>query len=112
MLLGDYNIAPADVDVHDPVRWRGKIMCSDEERAVFADLLALGLVDVVRQLHPDAPVYSWWDYRLAAYQRGWGLRIDHILATPTLSFAQAGVATAMREKERPSDHAPVWATTA
>jgi len=112
VLLGDYNIAPADIDVHNPARWRGKIMCSEEERHIFTDLLQLGLVDIVRQLHPDTPEYSWWDYRLAAFPRGWGLRIDHILATPALSFTQVGVDTQMRARQRPSDHAPVWATTA
>ncbi len=107
VLLGDYNIAPADIDVHDPDRWRGRIMCSDEERAAFRDLLALGLTDSVRALHPDAPMHTWWDYRLSAYRRGWGLRIDHILATPPLAPEAAGVAAGYRELERPSDHAPV-----
>ena len=108
ILLGDYNIAPEDVDVHNPKRWQGKIMCSNEERAVFRGLLELGLVDVVRNLHPSEPMHSWWDYRLNAFQRGWGIRIDHILSTSGLSFAKAGVDTRMRAKERPSDHAPVW----
>ncbi len=111
VLLGDYNIAPQDIDVYDPKRWHGKIMCSDIERAAFRDLLALELVDVVRNLYPDDPMHSWWDYRLAAFQRGWGIRIDHLLATPNLFFAKAGVDTGMRDKERPSDHAPVWAVT-
>jgi len=111
VLLGDYNIAPADADVHDPARWRGRIMCSDEERGIFAELLRLGLMDAVRRLHPDTPLYSWWDYRQAAFQRGWGLRIDHILMTPALSVAKAGVDVQMRDRERPSDHAPVWVTT-
>ena len=111
VVLGDYNIAPADIDVYNPDRWRGKIMCSDVERARFHDLLQLGLMDTVRSLHPDAPMYSWWDYRLAAFQRGWGLRIDHILCTPALSGTQAGVDTMMRARERPSDHAPVWLST-
>ena len=110
VLLGDYNIAPEDMDVYDPKRWRGKIMCSDEERAVFSSLLGLGLVDVMRNLYPSAPMPSWWDYRMAAFQRGWGIRIDHILSTPSLSFTEAGVDTRMRAKDRPSDHAPVWAT--
>ncbi len=108
VVLGDYNIAPANIDVHNPDRWRGKIMCSDEERERFREFLRLGLTDAVRSLHPDAPMYSWWDYRLATFQRGWGLRIDHILCTPALSCVQAGVDTVMRAKERPSDHAPVW----
>lgn len=111
VLLGDYNIAPEDIDVYNPKRWHGKIMCSDEERAVFRSLLGLGLVDVTRTLCPAEPMYSWWDYRLAAFQRGWGIRIDHILSTQDISFTKAGVETRMRARDRPSDHAPVWATT-
>jgi len=109
VLLGDYNIAPADADVHDPRRWQGRIMCSDVEREMFHRLCALGLTDTVRALHPDAPMFSWWDYRLSAFRRGWGLRIDHILATEALAVVEAGVDTDMRARERPSDHAPVWA---
>jgi len=108
VLLGDFNIAPADIDVHDPARWREKIMCSSEERAWFQRLLALGLEDAPRRLHPEQPMFSWWDYRLNAYRRGWGLRIDHILISRELTATDAGVAVAMRERERPSDHAPVW----
>ncbi|RMH60057.1 MAG: exodeoxyribonuclease III [Zetaproteobacteria bacterium] len=108
VLLGDFNIAPADIDVHDPARWRGKIMCSDEERAWFQRLLALGLKDAPRTRHPDKPMFSWWDYRLNAYRRGWGLRIDHILTSGDLIVRDAGVDVGMRERERPSDHAPVW----
>ncbi|MDX8402473.1 MAG: exodeoxyribonuclease III, partial [Mariprofundaceae bacterium] len=107
--LGDFNIAPADIDVHDPERWRGRIMCGDEERAAFRELLALGLEDTIRALHPDAPMHTWWDYRLSAFRRGWGLRIDHILATPALQTREAGVAAEYRRLERPSDHAPVYA---
>ena len=112
VLLGDFNIAPADLDVHDPKRWREKIMCSAEERAHFQRLLALGLHDAVRQLHPDAPMHTWWDYRLSAYDRGWGLRIDHVLLSAGLTASAAGVDTAFRSRERPSDHAPVWIESA
>lgn len=108
IVLGDFNIAPADIDVHDPNRWHEKIMCSTAEREFFRSLLQLGLVDAVRSVHPDQPMHTWWDYRLAAYRRGWGLRIDHILATPNLNPVDAGVLVRYRELERPSDHAPVW----
>jgi exodeoxyribonuclease III len=111
VLLGDFNIAPTDLDVHDPKRWREKIMCSSEERAHFGQLLSLGLTDAVRELHPNEPMHSWWDYRLSAFERGWGLRIDHILLSPGLAANAAGVDTALRAGERPSDHAPVWAET-
>jgi len=108
VLLGDFNIAPADLDIHDPKRWREKIMCSRIEREKFEGLLALGLSDAVRQLHPTEPMHSWWDYRLNAFGRGWGLRIDHLLASQALRPQAGGVATEFRALERPSDHAPVW----
>jgi len=108
IVLGDFNIAPADMDIHDPKRWKGKIMCSDAERDQFRKFLHLGLTDTVRTLHPEEGMYSWWDYRLNAFRRGWGLRIDHVLATPTMKSTAAGVHADERERERPSDHAPVW----
>jgi exodeoxyribonuclease-3 len=106
--LGDYNIAPADIDIYNPKRWQGKIMCSEPEREMFRSLLELGLNDSIRQLYPDEPMHSWWDYRLNAFKRGWGIRIDHILTTAALSLGAGGVHQAERGKERPSDHAPVW----
>nr|WP_241696878.1 exodeoxyribonuclease III [Mariprofundus sp. KV] len=108
VLLGDYNITPGDFDVHDPSRWQGKITCSEREREAFAQLLNLGLRDSVRELHPDAPMFSWWDYRMNAFRRKWGIRIDHLLVTPAMQPLTAGVATDYRARERPSDHAPVW----
>ena len=108
IVLGDFNIAPADIDIHDPKRWKGKIMCSDAERDQFQKFLALGLTDTVRSLYPDEGMYSWWDYRLNAFQRGWGLRIDHVLATAALKPLAAAVHSDERGFERPSDHAPVW----
>ncbi|MFQ5354897.1 MAG: exodeoxyribonuclease III [Mariprofundaceae bacterium] len=108
VLLGDFNIAPEDIDIHKPERWRGKIMCSNEERAKFRQVLSLGFNDSVRMLQTDEPMYTWWDYRLAAFPRGWGLRIDHILTSYALTPLECGVGVDMRKKERPSDHAPVW----
>jgi len=108
ILLGDYNIAPADLDIHDPSRWQGKILCSDAERDWFHSLLDMGLVDTIRNLHPNEAMHSWWDYRMNAFRRQWGIRIDHILATPTLTPLAGGVHSDYRAKERPSDHAPVW----
>jgi len=102
VLLGDYNIAPADIDIHDPDRWRDKIMCSDEERAHYQDLLNMGLHDSLRELHPNEPMLSWWDYRANAFRRKWGIRIDHLLVTSNIKVL------AERAKERPSDHAPAW----
>ncbi len=108
VVLGDYNIAPADLDVHDPGRWQEKIMCSTAEREMFRSLTDLGLTDSVRQLHQDKSVFSWWDYRMNAFRRDWGLRIDHILASTAMQPVQAGVDADFRAMERPSDHAPVW----
>ena len=108
VLLGDFNIAPQDIDVHDPARWQGKILCSEQERAFFASLLELGMVDSVRSLCPDAPMFSWWDYRMSAFRRGWGIRIDHLLVAGDIRPTAAGVDVAYRNLERPSDHAPVW----
>lgn len=108
ILLGDYNIAPADIDIHDPMRWQGQIMCSDQERAHFQGLLALGLQDSLRQLHPQLPMFSWWDYRANAYRRNWGIRIDHILTSPAITVTDGGIHAQERGKARPSDHAPAW----
>lgn len=108
VFLGDFNIAPTDLDVHDPVRWDEKITCSAGERAWFDALLALGLIDGVRGLHPDEALYSWWDYRMSAFRRGWGLRIDHVLVSRAIKPLSAGVSLQPRMLERPSDHAPVW----
>lgn len=108
IVLGDFNIAPADIDVHNPKRWQGKIMCSDREREFYQSLLALGLTDSIRALYPDEPIHSWWDYRMNAYRRGWGIRIDHLLTTTALTPISGGVHADERGKERPSDHAPVW----
>jgi len=108
IVLGDFNIAPADIDVHNPKRWQGKIMCSDGEREMFQSFLALGLTDSIRTLYPDEPMHSWWDYRMNAFRHGWGIRIDHLLTTATLTPKSGGVHADEREKKRPSDHAPVW----
>jgi exodeoxyribonuclease-3 len=113
-ILGDYNIAPEDRDVHDPVAWAGQIHCSDDERGALAALLALGLADSFRLFEQPAKSYSWWDYRQLAFRRNRGLRIDHILLSPQL--AQRCVACAIdrnpRTWDQPSDHTPVVATLA
>jgi exodeoxyribonuclease-3 len=109
--LGDYNVAPEDRDVHDPKRWAGKIHCSGPEREAFRTVLGAGLADAFRLFPQPEKEFSWWDYRLKAFERGWGLRIDEIL----LSSALAAKCTACsidrrpRTRERPSDHAPVIA---
>jgi exodeoxyribonuclease-3 len=110
VVLGDFNIAPDDRDVHDPKRWREKILCSTPEREALESLLALGLHDSFRLFQEEGGHFSWWDYRLAAFQRGWGLRIDLALVSDALKprCAAAGIDTGPRGWERPSDHTPVW----
>lgn len=110
-LVGDFNIAPADEDVWDPVGWGEAVLCSPAERRHFADLLALGYVDAFRQL-PQAPgSFSWWDYRQLGFQKNRGLRIDHILLSAPLRdrLKACAIDRAPRKKPQPSDHAPIWA---
>jgi exodeoxyribonuclease-3 len=109
-VMGDFNIAPDDRDVHDPVAWHGKILCSEPERQKLQALLAVGLVDAFRLFEqPEAP-FSWWDYRAAAFRRKQGLRIDLILVSKALAeyCERSGVDAEPRRLERPSDHAPVF----
>jgi len=110
-LLGDFNVAPEDRDVHDPKRWEGQIHVSAPERAAFQSLIDLGFKDAFRLFDQPEKQFTWWDYRLAAFQRGWGLRIDEILLSPELARRCTACTTdkGPREKERPSDHAPVVA---
>ena len=110
VVLGDFNIAPDDRDVHDPKRWHEKILCSTPEREAYRALLELGLHDSFRLFNDEAGHHSWWDYRLAAFQRGWGLRIDLVLVSEALKArcAAAGIDREPRTWERPSDHTPAW----
>lgn len=112
VLLGDFNIAPEDADVHDPDIWAGGILVSDAERAAFHQLIALGLVDAFRLFEQPEKSYSWWDYRMMAFRRNRGLRIDHILiSTPLRTQCSAcTIDKAPRKLERPSDHTPVIVT--
>ena len=111
VLLGDFNIAPEDRDVHDPIAWEGKVLVSPSERDAFKSLLSNSLLDCFRIFEQEDNSFSWWDYRAAGFQRNLGMRIDHILATDTL----ADLCTACRidkyprTLERPSDHTPVVA---
>lgn len=109
MVVGDFNIAPDDRDVHDPEAWRGKILCSDEERARLNRLFTLGLTDVFRRFEQPPQTYSWWDYRAGGFRRNEGLRIDLVLASPALAArcAACTVDIGPRRWEKPSDHAPV-----
>lgn len=111
-LLGDFNIAPDDRDVHDPKAWEGAILCSPPERQAFADLLSLGLADSFRLFEQPDKSFSWWDYRMNGFRRNLGLRIDHVLLSAALAerCTGASIDREPRSWERPSDHAPVLAT--
>lgn len=109
--MGDFNIAPDDRDVHDPAEWAGKVLCSEPERTALARLFDVGLVDTFRLFEQPDGVYSWWDYRMGAFRRKRGLRIDLILASGALAgqCSHSWVDIEPRRNERPSDHAPVVA---
>ena len=111
IVLGDFNIAPAAIDVYDPRLWEGHVLFSELERQAFQQLLQVGFVDCFRQLSPEEKAYSWWDYRMGAYRRNHGLRIDHVLASQALSARceRCYIEKTPRGWERPSDHAPVVA---
>ena len=108
-VLGDMNVAPEDRDVHDPKRWAGKIHVSEPERAALRTVFSTGLADAFRLFEQPERLYSWWDYRLRAFERNWGLRIDLALLAPALAKRCTGctIDLAPRKRERPSDHAPV-----
>lgn len=110
-LLGDYNIAPDDRDVHDPQAWEGKNLVSPEEREQFAHLIRLGFVDAFRQFRQPEKTFSWWDYRMGAFRRNQGMRIDHILLSAALAphCTSCTVDKTPRQWAQPSDHAPVLA---
>ncbi|MCQ0031060.1 exodeoxyribonuclease III [Burkholderia glumae] len=110
-LLGDYNIAPEDRDVHDPAKWEGQNLVSPQERAHFAALLGMGLVDAFRRFEQPEKTFTWWDYRMLGFRRNAGLRIDHILLSPALAttLRACEVDREPRGWEQPSDHAPVFA---
>jgi exodeoxyribonuclease-3 len=111
-VLGDYNIAPEDRDVHDPAEWEGKVHVSPQERAALAALTDLGFKDAFRLFEQADKSYSWWDYRMMGFRRNRGLRIDHILLSPPLAArCEACVIDRdPRKLEQPSDHTPVIAT--
>lgn len=114
LVAGDFNIAPEPRDVHDPAAWEGQVLFSEPERAAFRALLDLGLKDAFRLFEQPDRSYTWWDYRMLAFRRKMGLRIDHILLSPALAQAcsACNIDIEPRRREQPSDHAPVLATIA
>ena len=109
IVLGDFNIAPEDRDVHDPVAWSGSVLVSAEEREALRDTLALGLTDVFRRFDQPPQSFSWWDYRAGGFRRNHGLRIDLLLASQSLAERcnACHIDVAPRRVERASDHTPV-----
>ena len=114
VVVGDFNIAPDDRDVHDPKAWEGQVLCSAPERQAFQALLGIGLVDSFRLFEQPPQAYTWWDYRMNAFRRKMGLRIDHILLSSSLAGTcrSCVIDSEPRKDERPSDHAPVIADLA
>ena len=112
LLCGDFNIAPSDLDVYDPSKWQDQVLVSEPERALWQALLSLGFEDVYRTLAPESPGFTWWDYRRFAYRRNAGLRIDHWLSSKDYisQVKSCEVLEAVRQQERPSDHAPLALT--
>jgi len=112
LLLGDFNVAPEDRDVHDPKSWEGSVLVSEAERAAVAEIQTMGLLDLFRKFEQPPQTFSWWDYRQGAYRRNNGLRIDLILGTEAMHrvCVSCSVDREPRAWERPSDHAPCVAT--
>ena len=110
-VAGDFNVAPEDRDVHDPKAWEGQVHVSEPERAAWRALLELGLKDSFRLFAQPEKIFSWWDYRMMAFRRNAGLRIDQILVSDQLAgrCVACSIDKAQRKLERPSDHAPVVA---
>jgi exodeoxyribonuclease-3 len=111
VVCGDFNVAPANIDVYDPELWRGAIMCSEGERKAFRQICGTGLRDTLRLHHNEGGLFSWWDYRMLSFPKNRGLRIDAVLASKALTTkcSEAGIDREMRKEKEPSDHAPVWA---
>lgn len=111
ILAGDFNIAPEGCDVHNPAAWIDQILCSEPERECFRRVLGLGLKDSFRLFEQPEKSFTWWDYRMLGFRRNLGLRIDHILLSNSLvdQCFNSGIDREMRKRERPSDHAPIYA---
>jgi exodeoxyribonuclease-3 len=111
LLCGDFNVAPEDRDVHDPVMWRGRILFSDPEKEALNQVKQWGFIDAFRMHNSEDKQFSWWDYRAGAFRRNLGLRIDHVWVTESLAKDSASVVIDKepRRWEKPSDHAPVVA---
>jgi len=113
-LVGDFNVAPESIDVWDSEELKDEVGFMKEEREAFKSLMEIGLIDLFRALHKEEKIFSWWDYRGGAFRRNWGMRIDHILVTPSLKEIATDclIDITTRKLKKPSDHAPVIANFA
>lgn len=109
-LVGDFNVMPTELDVYKPERWTDDALFRPEVRSAFRDLVEQGWLDAIRTLHPDEPIYTFWDYLRNAWGRNAGLRLDHLLLSPAVAprLTAAGVDREVRGWEHASDHAPAW----
>jgi exodeoxyribonuclease-3 len=110
VLAGDFNVMPTDLDVYAPERWVDDALFRPEVREAYRQLVEQGWTDALRALHPDERIYTFWKYFRNAFGRNAGLRIDHLLLSPSIAcrLVAAGVDRDVRSRERASDHAPVW----
>jgi exodeoxyribonuclease III len=110
VLAGDYNVVPTDQDIYASKSWAKNALVQPESRAAFRKILDQGWLDAIRVLHPDAPMYTFWDYMRNRWERDAGLRLDHLLLSAELTprLVDAGVDRDVRGKENASDHAPAW----
>ena len=110
VLAGDYNVVPTDRDIYPTKSWDRDALLQPESRAAYQRLLSQGWTDAIRALHPNEPMFTFWDYKRNRWERDGGLRLDHILLTPALTerLQDAGVDRQTRGMEGASDHAPVW----
>ena len=104
---GDFNIARSDIDIYNPKAWKGKVCCTDKERALFENILDIGLKDILRENMPNEKIYTWWDYRRGSFAKNYGLRLDYILSSKNINVQNCFVDKETRAKKHPSDHAPV-----
>jgi exodeoxyribonuclease-3 len=111
ILAGDFNVIPMADDVYNPPAWVGDALFRPETRESFQALLGLGLTDALRAVNDAPSQYTFWDYQAGAWQKNWGLRIDHLLMSPQASdrLIDVGIDSYVRAWEKPSDHVPVWA---
>jgi exodeoxyribonuclease-3 len=110
VLAGDYNVAPTGLDIYPTKSWDKDALIQPKSRAAFKSLVAQGWRDAIRELHPEMPMFTFWDYKRNRWPRDAGLRLDHLLISPVLAprLAKAGVDRALRGEEGASDHAPAW----